>query len=131
MVRACPEDAVENLAKLLLSLRNAEIPDSLDMAFSGGLDSSVMAYLLKESVSSLITVGVEGSRDMENAREVADILQLPLREVVISEEDIMAAISFLASSFPELSAVEISFEMPLQRQSHHGAAAMQPIQMSL
>lgn len=58
-----------------------------DVLFSGGLDSSLIAYLLHERTEvRLHTVGLRGAGDLETARASAAALGLPRSETVLDEE---------------------------------------------
>jgi len=83
------------------------------LAFSGGLDSGILAYLMRDCNVKLYTVGVEGSRDVENAEEASNLLGLELQIIEINEYDILEGILFLKRIDPSISALEVSFELPL------------------
>jgi asparagine synthase (glutamine-hydrolysing) len=52
---------------------------SVTILFSGGLDSSLVAWLARASATvHLVAIGVEGARDLETARDSARRLELPL-----------------------------------------------------
>lgn len=86
---------------------------SLAVAFSGGLDSGIIAYLLRDCGAKFYTVGIEGSRDFENAKDAAKLLNLDLEIIEIEEKDILDGLLFLKQVDPEISVVEASFELPL------------------
>lgn len=69
-------------------VRDLRRQDSIALAYSGGLDSSVLAKILADQSDVdawLVTVGATGSRDVERARTGAEVLGLPLLEVPVSE----------------------------------------------
>ncbi len=103
------EELADALARLLSSLT----PSECAISFSGGLDSSIIAYIFRRENISLHAVGFEGSHDLLNARKSAEILGLPLGEMLISDEDVSEAIVELWDIAGPMSAVEISFELPL------------------
>ena len=104
----CDEKLVDDLAEIL---KRTRCPRGSTLSFSGGLDSSILAY--NSPGISLITVGFEGSRDIENAKEVAEYLGMETRIVLLDEDTLLEGMRIIASNFPELSPVEISFELPL------------------
>ena len=61
---------------------------------SGGLDSSTMAALARPHVDKLYTfaAGVPDAPDLRHAREVADYIDADHHEVVVSFDDMMAAL---------------------------------------
>jgi len=68
------------------------------VAFSGGLDSSLVAYLSRNSgLVTLYTVGLEGSEDLIHAKAAAEEMRLPFRPIIITEKDIIAAIPEVAA----------------------------------
>ena len=69
-------------------LRSIELPDC-PLAFSGGLDSSILAAI---SESCLYSIGLKGSYDLQNSKRVAEILGRELNQIQVSEADVEAAI---------------------------------------
>ena len=104
------EKYVKDLAEILLSM---DFVSNASIAFSGGLDSSIIAYLMKSLNPTLYTVGVENSVDIKNAIEISNILGLRLRIVKVTEEEIVEGIKFLKNIDSAISPVEIGFELPL------------------
>ncbi len=104
------DDRARVLAELL---KEAVECKEAALAFSGGLDSGVIAYLMKDCNVKLYTVGIEGSKDVENAEEAASTLGLELQIIDINEYDILEGILFLKRIEPSIGALEVSFELPL------------------
>jgi len=73
-----------------------DIKGKVAVAFSGGLDSSLLAWLLREKDPILITVGEAKSHDIVMAKRGADIMGLGLE--TIETENVKEIIRF-ASSF--------------------------------
>ncbi len=75
-------DAARRLERLLEQSTRERVSDvkKVGVAFSGGLDSSVIAFLAKLAGVHvhLICVGLEGQREMERAKDAAETLELPL-----------------------------------------------------
>jgi len=73
--------AANNLQKLLLESTKERLTDvgEVAIAFSGGLDSTVIAALAKKCVPkvNLVTVSLENQPEIQSARKVAEILGLP------------------------------------------------------
>ena len=82
---------LNKLLKLSVSKR-VEGLDSVGVIFSGGVDSSILAMLLKDISCNkklditLYAVGREGSKDLEAARYAAEYLELPLKTQLVTEE---------------------------------------------
>ncbi|MCD6370385.1 MAG: asparagine synthase [Thermoplasmata archaeon] len=105
---------MERAAVLAQILREeTQCRKSLAVAFSGGLDSGIIAYLLRDCGAKFYTVGIEGSRDFKNAKDAAKLLNLDLETLEIGENDVLEGLLFLKRVDPEISVVEASFELPL------------------
>lgn len=64
--------------------------EPLAIAFSGGVDSSLLAWELRGYPElRLTTVGTRGSRDLSAAREASSLLGLPWHGTVVEEEDVV------------------------------------------
>lgn len=100
-VRASVEAAVE---KRLLS----DVP--LGVFLSGGLDSSILAAVASQHMPGLPTfaVGIEGSRDLEAARLVADHIGSTHHEYIYSPEEVL-------EKLPEIVFYLESFDRDLVR----------------
>ncbi len=104
------EDYARKLAEILMGLN---FQQNSALAFSGGLDSSVIAYLMKDLTPTLYTVGLKNSRDVKNAVEVSKVLGLRVEIIEFTENDILEGVKFLKKIDESMSPVEISFELPL------------------
>jgi len=103
-------------AKILLNkLRKAlRVKGKVAIAFSGGLDSSVIAKVASESACPVLyTVGLRGCKDFDAAVKAADILGLPLKLIEIKEKDVLEAVPLLAQVIANDSKLIISYELPL------------------
>lgn len=84
----------------------------LGLIFSGGVDSTILAVLLKRIAEDrknqnklplnikLYSVGVENSQDLKFSKEIANDLNLPLKTVIIDEDTVKESIK------PVLTAIE-------------------------
>ncbi len=106
---------MEHLAEILANILKDEVQclDSLAVAFSGGLDSGILAYLLRDCDARFYTVGIEGSKDVENAEEAASHLDISVDIIEIGEYDILEGLLFLKRIDPNIDVLEASFELPL------------------
>jgi len=101
---------------LLNKLRNAVHPlkGRVAVAFSGGLDSSVIAKIASEEATpTLYTVGLKGCKDFAAAESAAKLLKLPLKLIEITEKDVAEAAPLLAQVIANDNRLIISYELPL------------------
>ncbi len=88
--------------------------ESVSLAFSGGLDSSVLAGLASDVTDvTLYTAGYPDSQDLLNALEASQSLGLSWVALHLDDELLMEAIRGLLVRFPGLDPLSLSFELPL------------------
>ena len=102
------------LRALEVAAEEEAVPGDVAIAFSGGLDSSIISCLVaRRSHPNLYTVGVDGSYDIKAGKLTAELLALPWECILVSEEDIIEAVFKLVRIVPDINPLTISFEMPL------------------
>lgn len=91
--------------------------NNIAILFSGGLDSSLLAHLVKLHIKvnniTLYTVCTTESQDLSNSESAAKLLGLKLVKIEIDSKDIESAIPNLASIIDSFHPVKISYELPL------------------
>ncbi|MBI5227602.1 hypothetical protein HY988_03370 [Candidatus Micrarchaeota archaeon] len=81
---------IPELAALLKSSVEKCLEDRVSVAFSGGLDSTLIAHLAKVHAQvDLFTCGTNSSQDLRYARENAKIMKLALHECSVDEKEII------------------------------------------
>jgi len=114
--RADMNHAAKHLQKLLQKATRERVCDveEVGVAFSGGLDSSVVASLAKHSevMAHLICVGLTGQPEIEPAKQAAEILRLPLRVQTYSAADAEKTLSKVLWLIEEPSALKASVAIP-------------------
>ena len=66
----------------------------LTVLFSGGVDSSLLAYSLRHHPGlHLVTVGVEGSVDLANGRSASELLRLPWRGAIVGPTEMVEVLT--------------------------------------
>ncbi len=103
----------EELLGLLKSAVKGCGDESRAVAFSGGLDSSVVALLAAEmGAVALYTVGIDGSDDLKHAKITTEEMGLPFHPLIITESDIVSAVPEVIKAVGT-DPVVVSFELPL------------------
>ncbi len=104
---------------LLVALRNAvselvEHADAVAVAYSGGLDSSVVAALAGEKAKvTCYTCAVEGSFDDRNARQFADDERRTFRLLRLSPEDLGSFVRKASRALGTTDPIRIAYTIPV------------------
>jgi asparagine synthase (glutamine-hydrolysing) len=102
------------ISSLDASVREEVISRKVAIAFSGGLDSGIVAVLCKRYAHVMLyTVGTKDAYDVKAAEEMAKILELPWKHLDISEEDLEAGIREMIKITGTVNPITLSFEVPL------------------
>ena len=86
------------------------------LGFSGGIDSTLLAYYLdREGMkTSLVCVGVEGSADFGAADEAAESLDLPIAIDVHGSDEIREDLDEVLLSVEEADSMKVGVALPLR-----------------
>jgi len=110
-------DAVERLDELLSHAVEARCRGVFRVAlgFSGGIDSSLLAYYLDDAgvQVDLVCVGMQGSRGFEAAESAADHLDLPLRLEAFDVEDVEEDLDDVLWSVEEPDPMKVGVGLPM------------------
>ena len=90
-----PERVAKDLRELLEASVEKRVGDAeVGSWLSGGLDSSAMAALARKHMDELHTfaAGIPGAPDVEHAREVAEFIGSNHHEVIVTLDDMLAAL---------------------------------------
>lgn len=114
--KATIEEAVEELDTLLLKAVEVRSNGfhSVSLGFSGGIDSSLLAYYLDQCgvKVDLICVGLAGSA-FEEAEESAESLDLPIRLESHSLKDLEESLTYVLDSVEDTDPIKIGVALPL------------------
>lgn len=116
------------LKKSISNIKEKEV----EMAFSGGLDSSILAKIMINSGKKVIgyVAGMENSKDILQARKAAKEIRIELREIILDEKEIEDAIGIQGRIIKKIydkienkekynqdmitpNAIPVSFNLPL------------------
>jgi len=97
------------------AIHDAVLGKDVAVAFSGGLDSGIVAAVVKEYAdhATLYTVGTEGSHDVKEARTCAEELGMEWVHIPITESDILDCLKEMISITGTRDPITLSFEVPL------------------
>jgi asparagine synthase (glutamine-hydrolysing) len=108
--------AAETLQKLLEQSIRKRVAGTkrVAVAFSGGLDSSVVAFLAKKCGAdvTLIHVSLENRPETEEAMRASDALKLPLQVYLFKETDVEKVIREVVELIEEPDPVKASIGVP-------------------
>ena len=110
------EQAAQSLQTLLKESiqRRLQGLKEVAVAFSGGLDSSIIAFLAKECgvKVNLVHVSLENQPETEEAIKAADILDLPLQVHLFKETDVELVLPKVVELIEEADPVKASIGVP-------------------
>jgi len=110
------QKAAETLQKLLeRSVRRRVLgTKEIAVAFSGGLDSSVVAFLASKCRANvhLIHVSLENRPETEEAKKAAEDLNLPIQVYLFREADVEKVVSRVVKLIEEANPVKASIGVP-------------------
>ncbi len=110
------EKAAKRLQELLEQSVSKRVLGTKEVAvaFSGGLDSSIIAFLARKCEASvhLVYVSLENRSETEEAKKIADALNLPLRVFLFKEADVEKAVSRVLMLIEEADPIKASIGLP-------------------
>lgn len=114
IVKATEPEASRKLSELLLRSVD-EVPSGSALAFSGGLDSTLVAEAAKRNDlrPELITVAMKGQSELDHARRVADELGLSLATRELSAHEIFEAVPEVIETIESSDPVLIGISLPI------------------
>jgi asparagine synthase (glutamine-hydrolysing) len=94
------------------------------VAFSGGLDSSIIACLAKNSGADvhLIHVSLENHQEVEYAKKAAEELELPIHVYLYNEDDVEKVLQKVLWLIEESDPIKTSIGIPLYWTAERAAA---------
>ncbi len=107
-------EALGQTEELLLEAVSRVVPRKSALAFSGGLDSALVAAACKRVglKPELITVGVKGQPELEHAAQAANSLDLQVSIKNLSEDQVVRALSDVVRTVESDSPVTVGISIP-------------------
>lgn len=109
------DEAADRLKKLLVESLSDELSKDLVLAFSGGLDSTLVARAAMENDlrPQLITVGMKGRPELDHARWVSKQLALNITTKELSASDILESLPIVVETVESTDPVLVGVSVPL------------------
>jgi len=130
------DNAVRRIQELLIEAVSKGIPERPGIAFSGGLDSAIVAAVAKECGKDpkLVTVGMERQPELEHAHKIAAELGLPItiREITADEvlDSLADVVAIVETADPVAVGVSIPFYFACRKARELGRNVIVAGQMS-
>jgi asparagine synthase (glutamine-hydrolysing) len=109
--------ACQDLERLIEASIQQRVSDfkHFSVAFSGGLDSTIIAFLAKKAGVDvhLIHVCQKGQAEMEHAQEVAEILDLPIHIRYFNQKEVEEVLPRVLWLIEESNAIKTSIGIPI------------------
>lgn len=106
--------AVEELVKLLKATINQRSNRNMGLAFSGGVDSTLLWALLENREDTILyTVGIAGSHDIKGAMNSARLLNADVRIIQLTLADIEQLIPQVIRAIESHNPLDVAIAIPL------------------
>jgi asparagine synthase (glutamine-hydrolysing) len=114
-LKVSEDEATARVGHLLLESLAENPPEDYALAFSGGLDSTLVAHGAKENGlrPELITVGLKGQAELEHARRVAKELGLDITVRELSQSEIIDRLGEVVETVESNDPTVIGHSVPL------------------
>lgn len=114
-----PEDAVAAVRQSVADSVDRVSTDGLAIAFSGGLDSAILAARLE---APLYVAGFPDSHDVEAARSAADLLDAHLTVVELTHDALVDAVPRIARATGRTNAMDVQIALGIFLTAERAAA---------
>jgi diphthine-ammonia ligase len=108
---ASEENIRNEVKRLLESATNKRVPEHnarFGLLLSGGLDSSVLAVLLRNHKPLVYVVGGADSPDVLAAKELAELLELPLKIISPTDTEISEALPAVIATIEDSNPIKVA-----------------------
>ena len=109
------QGSVERLKELFSEAVRKTVPRHSGIAFSGGLDSSLVAQFAKEEglEAELISVGLKGQVELEHAVRTAESLELRIHLWELSESEVLDALPDVVETIESCDPTIVGISVPI------------------
>lgn len=104
----------ETLKKLILEAVGKRVTEEAALLFSGGVDSSLLALLLKDKTKlTCYCAAAEGSHDWEQSKKAAEMLGVELQRISFTEESVREELPKIARAIKDNNVMKLGVAVPL------------------
>lgn len=109
------EEGLKELRTLFETAVQSTIPSHSTISFSGGLDSSLIAFQAKllGLEPNLVTVGLKGQSELVHARKIAEILDLKIQVRELLDSEVLGAVARVAEIIESDDPTLLGISIPL------------------
>ena len=116
--------AVTGLRNVLERVLNEMAHEQMSVAFSGGVDSSLLCMLMANPANNqYYAVGLSGSHDLDSAQHAARLLDVDLQTIELAIGDVEMLIPRVMEAIESCSPLDIAIALPLYVLSEQAGAA--------
>ena len=116
--------AVTGLRNVLESVLNEMAHEQMGVAFSGGVDSSLLCKLMVNPTNNqYYAIGLSGSHDLNSAQNAAHLLHVDLQTIELDARDVEMLIPHVIKAIESCSPLDIAIALPLYVLSEQAEAA--------
>ncbi len=114
-IKVSEREASRKLTTLLVDSLSEDVPKDLTLAFSGGLDSALVARAAIENDldPGLITVGMRGQAELKHAREISKRIGLDITVRELSQHEVLESLPDVISTGESSDPILVGVSVPL------------------
>ena len=108
------KEIIPKLASILTNAIDKRAKGKIGIAFSGGVDSTLMAFICKKLKKNIIlyNVGLKNSKDTEWAKRIAKHYKWKLKQFIIDEKEAENIIKKVVKILPDPSVTKVGVACP-------------------